>query len=524
MPVWRLPHLIFIFLLVTSSELIAQALRKTPYAANQFVVILADPPVVERFPARDQLLTLGAGGYRRQVEARQLDLTRNLASRNIKVTGSVSSLLNALFVTAPPDRVAELKSLPGVLAVRPVRRGERHANKAVQLMNGPAAWALPAIGGPSNAGKGLKIAILDSGIDQNHPAFQDNSLAVPAGFPKCNAVTDCPNFTNSKVIVARSYVPWIANADPNNINPATSTPDDYSARDREGHGTAVASVAAGNTNTGSITTNGMAPKAWLGSYKVYGSPGVNDYPPVTVWIKAIEDALNDGMDVAVFSSGLPPISGPLDRGAACRLTGNAPCDPLVVALENAARAGLVIVASAGNNGQSGWIHYPNFGSISSPAYSPSVMAVGATTSSHVMVPTVSIANPGAPSNLRNIPAMLGDSYSSLVSHSVAVSETAPIVDVSQFDNDGLGCGALPAFSLHNSYALVLRGSCNFSVKTRNAEAAGAVGVIIYMADSAATVSPQGVDQFSGNVLMISNSDGLALKSYIAANPGRVITA
>src|ERR1051326_7014286 len=411
--------------------------KRPTFAANQYILILGDAPVSARFVGRDQVRTAAAINYRQQIETRQRDLMQQLAARNVQVTGSVSTLLNAVFVTAPAGRVDELKNIPGVVAVRPVRRGQRHLNKAVQLMNAPAAWA--AMGGQSNAGKGMKIAVIDSGIDQNHPAFQDSSLTVPAGFPKCNAVSDCQNFTNSKVIVARSYVPWIANADPNNPDPATSTPDDYSARDREGHGTAVASAAAGNTNTGSITVNGIAPKAWLGNYKVYGSPSVNDYPPETVWEMAVEDALKDGMDVAIFSSGLPTITGPLDRGAACGLTGNAPCDALATAFENAAKTGLVIVASAGNSGESGWIQYPNFGSISSPAYAPSVLAAGATTSSHVMVPTVSIANTGAPANLKNIPAVLGDSCSSLCYLSVASAETAPIVDVSQLGNDGLAC-------------------------------------------------------------------------------------
>src|ERR1035441_417525 len=138
-------------------------------------------------------------------------------------------------------------------------------NKATQVMNAPTAWNL--VGGQSNAGKGIKIGILDTGIDQNHPAFQDSSLAYPPGFPKSSGSPDAANYTNTKVIVARSYVSLIAaGTDPNNPA-ADSMPDDYSPRDRIGHGTAVASAAAGNTNTGSVTFSGMAPKAWLGNYR-----------------------------------------------------------------------------------------------------------------------------------------------------------------------------------------------------------------------------------------------------------------
>src|SRR5262249_22236269 len=140
---------------------------------------------------------------------------------------------------------------------------------AVVLINAnPNGWNLA--GGKNNAGKGLKIAIIDTGIDQTHAAFQDSSLPIPTSFPKCNVQSDCDNFTNHKVIVARSYVKQLAAG--TGSNPAAnSRPDDYSARDRDGHGTATAMCAAGETNSGPIATiTGVAPKAYLGNYKVFG--------------------------------------------------------------------------------------------------------------------------------------------------------------------------------------------------------------------------------------------------------------
>src|SRR4029453_7900919 len=162
----------FLALFLISSAAHGQALKRPAYAAGQYIVILQDEPVAERFQARGELATAAAGGYRQQVEARQRTLARGLESRNFRVTGSVSTLLNALFVTAPPERVEDLKAVPGVVAVRPGRRGQRHTNKAVQLANGPAAWGLPAIGGQSNAGKGMKIAVIDTGSDHNDGRFQ----------------------------------------------------------------------------------------------------------------------------------------------------------------------------------------------------------------------------------------------------------------------------------------------------------------------------------------------------------------
>ena len=92
-----------------------------------------------------------------------------------------------------------------------------------------------SLNGEPNAGAGVKIAVLDTGIDQNHAAFQENGLQYPAGFPKGDS-----GYTNRKVIAARSYVNMLVGTDPQ-----FTRPDDLSPRDRVGHGTAVAMIAAG---------------------------------------------------------------------------------------------------------------------------------------------------------------------------------------------------------------------------------------------------------------------------------------
>src|ERR1039457_4602300 len=298
------------------------------HSRNRYALILQDEPVASRFVTREAMHTAAADSYRRQVAQAQSAVHQELARRGVNVISSVSEVLNAVFVSAPPERVAELAAIPGGLGVRPMRVMHMELNKATQLMNAPTAWNL--VGGQSKAGAGVKIGILDTGIDQNHPAFQDSSLAYPPGFPKYSGSADAASYTNTKVIVARSYVSQIVignEADPKNPA-ADSIPDDYSPRDRVGHGTAVASAAAGNTNTGSVTFSGMAPKAWLGNYKIWGSPSVNDAPPEDVWIAALNDAVTDGMDVINMSSGGTAITGPLDTGAACGASPGTPCDAL----------------------------------------------------------------------------------------------------------------------------------------------------------------------------------------------------
>ena len=87
-------------------------------------------------------------------------------------------------------------------------------------------------------------------------------MSAPAGFPRANRDSDL-TFTNGKVIVQRAYS-------------RTPTDTTTNARDAGGHGTSVALVAAGAMVTGPFgPLSGVAPKAWIGAYKVFpdGSDG-----------------------------------------------------------------------------------------------------------------------------------------------------------------------------------------------------------------------------------------------------------
>lgn len=497
--------------------------------SNHYAVVLSDPAVLDRFPTRGAARSSAAQNYRMQIEAHQQSMRSELATRGFQVTGSVSTSWNAIFVSTTPDRIAELQNLPGVTAVIRMRMMHPNLDRATVLMNAPAAWT--ALGGAANAGKGIKVAVLDTGIDQTHPAFQDSTLTMPPGFPLCttNHPEDCA-YTNSKVIVAKSYVRYLA-APTSAANPAAdSLPDDYAPRDRDGHGTAVASAIGAAQNSGPAATfSGIAPKVYLGNYKVYGDTlGTSE----DIWVQALDDAFNDGFDIANISSGVIATSGPLDTGAACGMSAGAQnyCDPIASSFEKVAEGGMIVVASAGNDGySSGTGQFPTYNVISSPSNAPSVISVGGTLNDHIFEPSVSV--PGSPSNLQNISAETSDAY---WSSGIISPTSAPLIDVSTV-GDGYACSALPAYSMYvgqtPAYALIERGPsaspCSFNVKAANAVAAGAAGIIFYMYDSSAPITPELTDS-SGNlpiygpVVMIGNSDGVALKTYLAAHPGAVV--
>ncbi|HEV2688880.1 MAG TPA: S8 family serine peptidase, partial [Bryobacteraceae bacterium] len=346
----------------------------------------------------------------------------------------------------------------------------------------------------------------------------DSSLKAPAGFPVCN-VANCAAFTNNKVIVARSYVPLLAApSDPKNPA-ADSRPDDYSPRDRQGHGTGTASCAAAvsTVTPAQLTISGVAPKAFLGNYKIFGAPGVNDSASDEVIIQALEDALSDRMDVASLSIGGAAFTGPLDTGAACGQPDGVPCDLVPPVVETVVKAGMVVVIAAGNDGDGQEsVTAPVFNTIESPGDAPSAITVGATTSSHFMSEGVEVPGPSVPSTLQSIVGRFGDGI-------VPVGAVAaPLRDVAQFAANGLACAALPAGSLNGAFALIQRGTCNFLTKVTNAQNAGAQGVVFYMADQSALVSPAGLTTTNIPAIMVSNNDGLALRAYLGANANHTV--
>ncbi|MBI2953137.1 MAG: S8 family serine peptidase [Chloroflexi bacterium] len=281
--------------------------------------------------------------YLQYLRGKQSRLERDVAAiaPEAVVRARFSTVLNGVAVTLPISKLSSLSRMPGVKAISLAQRFSPMLDQSVPLIAAPALWG--RLGGPSNAGLGQKIAIIDTGIDQTHPFLWDPSLAFtsPTGFDPGDT-----NYTSNKVIVAKAYPP-----------PGISfTP--YAA---QGHGTHVAGIAAGIDGyvTGGVTLSGVAPKAFLMSYNVFGPYYEADSAQI---IQAIEDAVADGADVVNLSLGGPATS--------------LADDPLVTAVRNAISAGVVFAIAAGNQGA--------VGTINSPGVTPEAITVGATTKADEM--------------------------------------------------------------------------------------------------------------------------------------------
>lgn len=389
-----------------------------------------------------------------------------------KVSGSVDTVANALFVRMTPKRAAELAGLPGIVRIYQEKTYTLLLDHALGLQRVPDAWA--QIGGMSKAGVGIKIGIIDTGIDSGHPAFQNSGLPAVDGFPRVNKDTDL-QFTNRKIIVARSY------DDTSLIG--------SSADDQKGHGTGVAMIAAGMTNSGPLATiTGVAPGAYLGNYKVF--PDSLTGAPTSAILKALDDAVADGMDVVNMSLGSQPAERPAD-------------DFLVRAVEKASALGVIVVIAAGNDG-------PDLHSIASPGTSPSAITVGSSLNERVFASATVVE--GVPQPYLSFPG------SGLNQLSAAIG---PLVDVSILDGTleakGLACGSLPADSLRGKIAFILRGICTFEIKLNNAQDAGAIAALLYTTEAQPDVFTMSVGAAKLPASLVSNADGLDIKRRLAQN-------
>jgi subtilisin family serine protease len=294
----------------------------------------------------------------RWAAGRQLQ-ARTLASAQAAVASDVAALpgttvrwryrlvANGMAVVVPRSQLSRLAALPGVAQVYPSVRYTTSLDRSRQQIGAPALWG-PTL---ANAGQGMKIAIIDEGIDQTHRLFAPTGYTMPAGYPKGQTA-----YTTAKVIVARAFPP----ARPTWKHASKPFDPEHSS-----HGTHVAGIAAGNANTlaEGVRISGVAPQAYLGNYKALTIPtdadvGLDGNSPELV--AAIEAAVADGMDVINMSLGEPEIEPSRDIVAK--------------ALAAAARAGVVPVVSAGND-------FDEFGrgSVGSPGATPEAITVAAVT-------------------------------------------------------------------------------------------------------------------------------------------------
>jgi subtilisin family serine protease len=381
-----------------------------------------------------------AGGNRSIVRADQAAFRRRATVAGIRFGErfAFETLFNGLSIQTSREGASRIATLPGVSAVWPVMRvdapdplredSENRADLFTALAMTGADIAQSTLG---YTGAGVRVAVIDSGIDYHHPdlggCFGDG-CRVATGWDfvgdAFNPDTSDGSLETSVAALAFDPVPH-PDADPDDCN---------------GHGTHVAGLVGGNG-----VINGVAPDVTLGSYRVFGCEG-----PTTsdILLAALERALADEMDVVNMSIGA---------------SFQWPQYPTAIAASRLVNAGVVVVASAGNSGASGVF------AAAAPALGEKVIGVASFDNTHVKLATFTITPDGRSVGYRRASG----------APAPPTSGTYPMARTGTATSTADACSELTPGSLTGHVALIRRGTCSFYQKSLNAQNAGAAGVVLY---------------------------------------------
>jgi subtilisin family serine protease len=466
----------------------------TGIADGYAIVILSDPPLAD-WPGAARAkngkidFSNGANGqYQAALAHARNDFKQWLraTSSPAQVVREYDTVLNGFGVQLNGATFDSLRAGPGVTTVEPSFTYAPSMDRSVGIINAPAAWA--ALGGVANAGAGIKIGVIDTGIDQTHPFLTDNTLNPPAGFPKFDPGNQ--QFTSKKVIVARVYF-------------TAKSGRSFTAEALQDHGTHVSGTIAGVNGTTAPAKGktpavagltGVAPKAFLGNYNVF--PGDITNATSHDIAQAIDDAVKDGMDVINMSLG-----GGI-RGFQ---------DQLTVASNRAAKAGVVVAIAAGNSG-------PGVNTVESPGQAADAITACASTNNHFFGINVVAGGTtfGAAVGDFNAfdPAVTGQLANWNGSAAGAASGAAT-----------QACTAIPAGTHTGKIVVIDRGTCTFSTKIRNARDAGAAGVLVVnnsAGDPAAMGQDGTPDQPKTSAVMLAVANRGAIRGLASSSSSATV--
>jgi minor extracellular serine protease Vpr len=385
---------------------------------------------------------------RATVLAQQAATRTSLASLGATVLGSVSVAHNAIAITVDAAQLPQIRTMPGVARVRPVIHYELHLSETVPYVGASIVQA----GGVD--GTGVRVAVLDSGIDYTHKNLGGSGTAADYATATANpAAIPAGLFPSAKVVGGYDFTGsvWPNGDRSEDPNPIDDGPGG-------GHGTHVADIIAGKSLDG--THKGVAPGASLFAIKVCSS--VSSSCNGVALLKGMDYALDPNGDgnvddaVDVINLSLGSSYGQIE-------------DDLSAATANAVALGVVVVASAGNSADRPYI-------TGSPSSTPGVISVAQTqVPSATAIPLVV-----------NAPAAIAGVYGNTATLDWAPIGAGVTADVVYF---GRGCVGDPQLAVPTGkIALILRGACNISEKVDTAARAGATGVLIALVAAGDAVS------------------------------------
>jgi minor extracellular serine protease Vpr len=427
---------------------------------------------------------------------KQQFFTTNLArvAPSAQVDHRYQVAFNGLSLAVEPAEVSRIAKMAGVRRIYPDQLRTIEMDASNELINSPALWA--QLGGQQNAGAGIIVAVIDTGIRPENPMFSGEGFSMPPGYPKgyCASNPGDPDFQcNAKVIAARYYTPTFS-----------VHPDEVlSPLDIDGHGSHTAGSAAGNpveVNEPSIAPagtqiSGVAPAAHIMVYKgFYLTPTGGGSGSDSMLLAALNDALADGANVINNSWG-----------------GGVGSDPAssvyLTTIQSIVSSGVVVVFSAGNSG-------PDGNTIGCPSCIEETISVAASTTGRRFAQTLDILGPGAvPDSLKGIIIKAG------TGPRLTAPLTAPLEYAGEISpGNSEGCNAFPAGSLADAIVLIRRRSCTFETKVNHASTAGAVAALIYNNQGDQLIS-MSVGATTIPSYFMGQTHGEAIRSWITSQAG-----
>ncbi|KAH7848383.1 hypothetical protein Vadar_002145 [Vaccinium darrowii] len=242
------------------------------------------------------------------------------------------------------DQASEMAKMPGVVSVFPNERRKLHTTHSWDFMGLVGEETMEIPGYSTKNQVNVVIGFIDTGIWPESPSFSDENMPpLPAKWKgKCESGEAFNASTcNRKIIGARYY---LNGYEAEEADDSVKTVSFKSPRDSSGHGSHTASTAAGryvtNMNYNGLATGGArggAPMARIAVYKACWDSGCYDVD----LLAAFDDAIKDGVDILSVSLG--PASPQGDYFS----------DAISIGSFHASSRGIVVVASAGNEGNRG---------------------------------------------------------------------------------------------------------------------------------------------------------------------------
>lgn len=432
------------------------------------------------------------------LQRNQDSVARAIEAAGGRVIERVQVTSNALHVAIRRDRLSALAAVPGIRSMGRMPTFQLHLGDAR-----PHIGATKVAEELGFTGKGVTIAVIDTGIDYMHAALGGHGDKAKRDADD-DTVIEPGTFPTAKVVGGWDFVGFLYNAG----DPANSEPmPDVDPIDDGGHGSHVAGISA--SSGGGKVDKGIAPDAKLVSLKVFGAGGSTN-----VTVGAMDWVAKHNLYLGQESDKVPG-TRPATKIDVINMSlgagfGGGTLDYEEV-VESLIEHDVTVVASAGNSGPTPYI-------VGSPSSTEKVLSVAnsvAPGESALALKVNWTADGSAKEELYD--ALEGAEWMAQLANTGV--RKANLAYYGLACSDDMGNPSTPEQDVTEKIALIARGTCPFYDKVSNASKKGAIAVVVYSDARPKTTMGCGAPSPCETPIdipgvMIDNDKGVALQELL----------